>query len=118
MGVLRIVYGRDFASECTCLCLPLHLGVCACVCCPGLLSIQAHATVYIWRPSVKNCRTSRFLGTLESFPSHPVPAYSAQEQISVWEDVCVGKTEADSVKRTRVLVWEPQLTAWHQAGCF
>ena len=31
MGVLRIVYGGGFASECTCLCLPLHLGVCVCV---------------------------------------------------------------------------------------
>lgn len=35
----------------------------------------------------------------------------------MWEHVCVGKMEAGSVIRTRVLVWEPQLTAWHQAEC-
>lgn len=35
----------------------------------------------------------------------------------MWEHVCGGKTEADSVTRTCVLIWEPQLTAWHQAGC-
>ena len=69
MGEVLLLSARAFVYPCT--------WVYVCVYCPGLLSIQAHATVYIWRPSVKNCRTSRFLGTLESFPSHPVPAYSA-----------------------------------------
>ena len=67
MGEVLLLSARAFVYPCTCVC----------VCCPGLLSTQAHAAVYMWRPSVKNHRISRFPGTLEIFPSHPITAYSA-----------------------------------------